>query len=286
MENVKNIIFYGSFLVFPLLLLLFYKRKKLSWVSFVFLCISLLLFVYARFMEPQVIITRETDISVWFDAKVILTSDLHLGRYKWEQFLERVVKKINTLDADAVFIAGDLTYEPDISQLESLFESLQNINKPVYWVLGNHDVERPGPKLRTELITALDKKNIHFLNNDIVDMWNYTLVWLGSHWSNEDDVDILDDFSQDDNILVLMHNPDTLSKINHEKTDLYLAGHTHAWQIRIPWLYKKVIPTVWNYDVWLTQETMWPLYISSWLGEIWLPMRFLNPPVIDLLHLK
>lgn len=286
MENLKNIIFYGSFLVFPLLLLLFYKRIKLSWVSFIFLCVSLLLFVYARFIEPQVIITRETEIFVWFDAKVILTSDLHLGRYKWEQFLERVVKKINSLDADAVFIAGDLTYEPDIPELESLFESLQNINKPVYWVLGNHDVERPGPKLRTELVKALDKKNIHFLNNDIVDMWNYTLVWLGSHWSNEDDVDILDDFSQDDNILVLMHNPDTLSKIDHKKSDLYLAGHTHAWQIRIPWLYKKVIPTVWNYDVWLTQEIMWSLYISSWLGEIWLPMRFLNPPVIDLLHLK
>lgn len=286
MESIKDLIYYGSFLVFPLLVLLVCKRKKLSMVSFIFLCLSFFLFIYARFIEPQIIITREIEIEAWFQSKIILTSDLHLGRYKWEQFLERVVKKINTLDADAVFIAGDLTYEPNISELGSLFAALHKIELPVYWVLGNHDVERPGPKLREQLVAALESENIHFLNNDKVDMWNYTLLWFGSHWNDEDDVTILDEFSEDDNVVVLMHNPDTLSKIEHNKSDLYLAGHTHAWQIRIPWLYKKVIPTVWNYDRGLSAESQWQLYISAGLGETWLPMRFLNPPVIDILQLK
>jgi ribosomal protein L7Ae-like RNA K-turn-binding protein len=41
--------------------------------------------------------------------------------YKNENFLKKVVKKINRLEAEHVFIAGDFTYNPEISDLEKIF---------------------------------------------------------------------------------------------------------------------------------------------------------------------
>jgi DNA repair exonuclease SbcCD nuclease subunit len=44
-----------------------------------------------------------------------------------------------------VFIAGDLTFRPALDQkeLEELFQPLEDLQMPVYMVLGNHDVEHP-----------------------------------------------------------------------------------------------------------------------------------------------
>lgn len=285
-DSVKDIIFYGSYIIFPILFVAFYffvqKKSIIKWLWI----LVLLLFIYVRFIEPQIIITRQQEIDVWFSHKIILLSDMHLWRYKWENFLQRVVDKINTIDAESVFIAGDLTYEPDVEKLDNLFWSLSLINKPVYWVLGNHDVEKPGPKLREELIEALDYENVIFLNNDVQDMWNFILIGLWSHWNNEDDASLLNNYSWKDNIVTLLHNPDSISKFPDGISDVTFAWHTHGWQIRIPFLYQKVIPTQWEYDRWYSQEKTTKLYISSGLGEIWLPMRFLNPPVIDVITLK
>lgn len=244
-----------------------------------------MLFIHARFIEPQIIITKTQKIETWFSAKIILISDLHLWRYKWEKFLERVVKKINTMEGEYVLIAWDLTYEPDIEKLEELFYPLSQINKTIYWVLGNHDVEKPGPKLRAELIAALDYENIYFLNNDIVDIWEYSLVALGSHWNNEDDTSLLENFSSSDNVVTLLHNPDSISTFPESISDVTFAWHTHGGQIRIPVLYKKVIPTTRFFDRGFTQEKETQLYISAGLWETSLPMRFLNPPSIDVITL-
>ena len=90
----------------------------------------------------------------------MLIADMHLGIYKDERYLYRVVDQINQLkDIDAVMIAGDFTYEPtDISvdAFEQLFRPLSYIDVPVLAVLGNHDVEAPGQLMRQELVQALD----------------------------------------------------------------------------------------------------------------------------------
>ena len=49
--------------------------------------------------------------------------------------------------------------------------------------------------------------------------------------------------------IVLLHNPDILQYYSpHAIPALTLAGHTHGGQIRIPWLYKKTIPTDGDFD--------------------------------------
>jgi predicted MPP superfamily phosphohydrolase len=284
------IIYYGSFLVFPFLYFLFHTRK--SWVKkwhkviFWILAILSLLFIWSRFIEPQIIITRETMINAGFNANIILIADMHLGAYKGAGFMERVVEKINNTSGDMVLIAGDFTYWPNVEKMDDLMAPLAKLNKPAYAVLGNHDVEKPGPPVREAIADALEDVRVELMNNNIVQLPQFTLVGLGSNWAGEDDIGLLNRFGQSDNIVVLTHNPDTTLRYQNPLADVTLTGHTHCGQIRIPWLYKTVIPTEGMFDKGYTREQFTRLFVTCGLGEVGLPMRLLNPPVIDVLNLR
>jgi len=88
--------------------------------------------------------------------------------------------------------------------------------------------------------------------------------------------------------VLLTHNPDTAfevpASINY---DLMLAGHTHGGQIRIPGLYKKVIPTEYPFDKGLYRLAIDGqtrlVFVSPGTGMVGLPFRFNIPPQIDIL---
>ncbi len=279
-------IYWGSFLVFPFLALLYYKRYKIPRVMMFILLLLSISFIWSRFIETQIITVNETVIQSGFNGNIALIADTHLGAFKSEKFLKRVVEKINQQDIDYVFIAGDFTYEPNPDELDKLFSVLENINKPVYAVLGNHDVERPGQPIRKDLVKVLKDNNLTILNNDIVVLNDFVLVGLGDAWTAEDNVEILENISTDKSVVVLAHNPDTISKYTNSNADITLTGHTHCGQIRIPFLYKYVIPTEGNFDKGLTSERFTKLFITCGLGEVGLPMRLFNPPVIDVLKFE
>jgi predicted MPP superfamily phosphohydrolase len=124
------------------------------------------------------------------------------------------------------------------------------------------------------------------LNNEAIKFSNFTLVWLWSRWAWEDDIDFLETFGEEENIVALFHNPDTTLSYRENNADVSLAWHTHGWQIKIPFLYKHIIPTIGDFDEWFTQEKFTKLFITSWIGTDHLPLRFLNPPVIDILEIE
>ena len=282
---MKEAIFYGSYLVFPVIAYIIWTKRFFISLK-IFTGLVCLVFIYARFIEPQYIRVQHTTIPLWFESNIALIADLHIGKYKKASYVQKLVNTLNTLDVDMILIAGDLTYYPDEWDLKELFAPLKELQHPTYWVLWNHDVEQPWPPLRTELIEALYYPQIHHINNQAVELGGFTLVWLWSHWNREDDTSLLDEYSLKDNIIVLAHNPDTMSKYNNSIADITLVWHTHGGQIRIPWLYKYVIPTRWDFDRWLTHEAQGTLYITAGVGETGLPMRLFNPPTIDVLDIK
>lgn len=297
MLQFKLSIFYLSFLVFPFIILLFFKWKNwkkfniLQKIIFVIFILLSLIFIDSRFIEPNYISVENTKINIWIEEKVkiALISDIHLWIYKKWDFLEKIVKKINKIEnLDYIFIAWDLTYFQNNQknfELEKLFFSIKKINKPVYWVLGNHDVQIPWPKIREKLKKTLDNFWVNYLNNQIVKLKWFKLFWLWSNRNNEDAISLLDNKKPWEKFVVLTHNPDTILKYKNFNADLTLCGHTHWWQIKIPFLYKFFIPTNWDFDEWLTQEKYTKLFITSGVWVIWLPFRFLNPPVIDVLEI-
>lgn len=243
-------------------------------------------FIWARFVERNLIVVEEEVVEVGFEGRVALIGDLHLGPYKSESFLARVVERINGLDVDMVLIAGDLTYEPDAEDLSGLFAPLKNLKFPVYAVLGNHDVGFPGPPIRDELVEVLEMNGVVVLENEVVDLGGFTLLGLGSHFAGEDEVGLLNNFSFEDNVVVLAHNPDSTTYFPNQNADLTLVGHTHAGQVRLPWVYKSVIPTQGDFDDGFTREINTKLFITSGLGETGLPMRLFNFPVVSVLEFR
>lgn len=296
---MHSLIFYFSYLSFPFLLFLIYilvkKRKslksKFKLLTTIFLILITLSFIYARFIERNLITTKTTDIEVGFNAKIVVISDIHLGVYKDDKFLEKVVEKINEIEnVDAVLIPGDFTYYPpeNLQNLEELFYPLKDLKVPTYGILGNHDDERPGPPIQEELKKALENNNVIFLENtsDILKNKNIKILGLGDNFAEKDDVTQINNFSKSDNLIVMTHNPDTTLNYTNSIPDLTITGHTHGGQIRLPYFYKKAIPCDGDFDRNLTETNHGKLFISTGIGEVGLPMRLGVPPVIDVLELK
>jgi predicted MPP superfamily phosphohydrolase len=274
----------------------FSLKKTLQIIFF----LGIFTILYATFIERNWINVNEFEIEASFDLNAALISDLHLGFFgKDEDFLERVVDKINVLakeeKVEILFIAGDFTnVSTEDVDLDQLFDPLKKIDIPVYAVLGNHEEEKPGPKISDKLIKTLwsnkvlisDKNELLFIPNTDI-----RLVMLGDNWAKKDDITpFLDDLFtgkwKDDNFLVLTHNPDTTWSFPENTNAITLTGHTHGGQIRIPFVYKYVIPCSGDFDWGLINTQKGKIFTSSGLGEVGLPMRLFNPPEIAVLKFR
>jgi len=279
--TVKLIIYYGSWLVFPLLFWAITKHQKI-------ISVLLLLFIYARFVEPNMVVVDHHKIQTGFEAKYALISDMHLGIYNDASILDKAVAKINGLNVDALFITGDFTYEPKRDEIKKLFAPLSKLNIPIFAVLGNHDCQRPGPNIRQALEDTLNKLGVKLLNNETQKLNGITIIGVGSRWANEDRVEILQACSPNDKVILLAHNPDSVLDISSKHyPDITLAGHTHGGQIRLPYLYKKVLPIEGKFlwDRGLHRYQNHKVFVSSGMGQVGLPLRFLVPPVVDVIEL-
>ena len=291
---IKQALFSGSYLVFPVLAWLAWRMRRprgrlLAGAS----TAVLLVFVWARFVEPQMLRVRETTLEgTGARASVALVSDIHLGVYKGRGYLQRVVERLDTLPVDAVLIAGDLTYEPNGAPLRELLSPLAGLRVPVYAVLGNHDQQAPGPDIDVELRAALAALGVEVIEGRLVSgPGDIRWAGLGDRWAGKDDPGFLKAAPDPDRpTFVLAHNPDSAIGLSPDDARLVLAGHTHGGQIRIPLLYPHVIPSAYGFDrgerLFATPQGQVRVFVTAGVGEIGLPMRLFNPPTIDVLHFR
>lgn len=289
---LKQCLFHASWLALPVIVWLLWRLRRSRRRALVLLMlVPCLLFVWARFVEPQIIREQKTVLAdTGIEARIALISDLHLGIYKDRRFLERLVERIAALDVDAVAIAGDLTYEPQDQSLEVLFAPLASLDVPVYAVLGNHDQQASGPDIDLALRAGLRMHGVQVIEGGIVEADGYRWAGLGDRWARKDDPAFLHDTPSSLPTLVLAHNPDSAVGLADGDAALVLAGHTHGGQIRIPWLYRLVIPSAHGFDC---GEQHVPgrdgqqvrVFTTVGTGEIGLPLRLFNPPTIDILQL-
>lgn len=294
---LKLLIYWGSWLVPPALALLAWRTvtrwRQWGLAGRLSAAVPLAaggLFVQARFVEPQMLVVRETALHLGIPARVALVADLHLGLYKGPGFLDRVVERLNALDVDLVLIGGDYLDEPD-RPLAELIAPLARLRHPAYSVPGNHDTPGPGltrglhfaPLLRTEL----RRLGVRPVEGEVVDAGPFLIVGLGDHYANQDDpLPAQQPRPGQKPRLVLVHNPDSVMKLAPGWGRLALSGHTHGGQLRVPGLYRRITPSNFGFDRGLHTFAPVPTYVTSGLGETGLPMRWLNPPVIDVLDLR
>lgn len=310
MNAIYDSIIYGFLVidgVFFILAVWWIRRKGFVWLlgfsAALFLFAWLIIF-YGSFIEPRLLVVREQTIHVRENPtetlRAVLVSDFHLGPYKKEDFVERVVSKINEQRPDVIFIAGDFVYD-DISQIQYL-DPIKNLKAPlgVFAVLGNHDYGEGGPgmvlekdKGRSNVIREkLESLGVRVLVNDarVITKDGEKILLIGSDdvWTGRDKIHRAARIFLH-TTLVLSHNPDIIWKAEKSGIDLVLAGHTHGGQIRLPGI--GPVPNIPDelgraYDRGLFQFGNTQLFITSGLGEMGPRARLLVPPEIVVLKIK
>ncbi len=256
------------------------------------LCLTCCGVIWAGSIEPNVIRVRQTLIrSTEPQAqplRLAVISDLHLGLFYKRWQLQRIVDRLNLLEVDAVLVAGDWTYEPH-KDLQDLFLPLAQLRPPIYAVLGNHDLERPGPQLAQQLRSALSIHRVQWSEGRTILLKGWELIGLDDLWGGQPtrQIDALLSTPSQRRI-ILTHQPDTLELIQPGHYFLGIAGHSHGGQIKLPWLTDRVLEAV--------QRSMWidglystgvsHAFVTPGLGTSSLPFRLRVPPTIDLLLIQ
>ncbi|MFN7160924.1 MAG: metallophosphoesterase [Candidatus Gracilibacteria bacterium] len=291
---ILRIVFYGSYLLFPILFLnvVFFFTSDCTWLYLFCALFLIVLCIYSRFIEPYRIKIVKTTLGTKRSKKttllrIVVCADMHLGMYKGDKFLTRIVKEINALNPDLVLIPGDFIYEPTEADLPKLFVPFKDITVPIYAVTGNHDAEEPG-FISSTLVRAALSKYIHVIDNkkQIIEIQGsqYLLIGLSDIWEGETDFTIVPKEKSVLPTIILIHNPDGSYMLPDACADLVVAGHTHGGQVRVPLLYHKIIPSKYGFNRGWYKVHNNPIFVTSGLGEVVLPMRLGVPPEIVLVE--
>ena len=252
-----------------------------------------LLFIYARFVEPQKIIVRREKLVLGKTGrkiKLILATDLHLGMFKGEKFLKKVLQKIADLGSgDLILLGGDLINDPSRQQFKSMFEPLKTFKHRTFAITGNHDAGVPGDYSSEQVGEAMEKVGVGVIDNRIVTEnvagQKIKIVGLSDLMEGKVDWAILGKLTSETVNIVLAHNPDAAYLIPRESNvDLIVSGHTHGGQIKLPPLSNWLIPCKYPFVRGWYEVKGRPVFVSSGLGEVVLPLRFLIPPEVVILE--
>ncbi|MGH8153648.1 MAG: metallophosphoesterase [Rhodanobacteraceae bacterium] len=291
---LQLVLLHGSWLLWPLLAQSVWKavrrvreHRHARASGAIVLGVVCALLCYARFVEPNELVVRRTVIAAPIDLDIAVVADIHVGIYTRTSKLRQMVDRLNALHVNLVLFAGDLTYDPP-KDLAAALAPLRHLNKPMYAILGNHDVQLPGPPLAHKIYRALAGSPVHFIYHRVVDFPTFRLAGLYDWWSTRDDAKFLDALPRDKPLIVLMHQPHSLRALKGVHFALAIAGHTHGGQVALPWLTDKLFMLIRDekYVNGYYDTPTGKLFVTPGVGVTGVPLRFNDPPTIDVLELR
>ena len=230
--------------------------------------------------------------------RLLHLSDLHVERLTRRE-AQRLLELVTQANPDVIVITGDylnLSYVDDPTARDEVRKVLAKLTAPygVYATLGSPPVD---PRNTTP--SLFDGFNIRLLRDEVAaldfgDGRKLSLLGLDCEHDLESDTSAfkrLIELAPDDSVRVLLyHSPELMPLVQQYPVDLYLCGHTHGGQIRLP-LYGAMITssvTGKRYEMGRYTEQGTTLYVSRGIGLEGLSaprMRLLCPPEIILFTL-
>ncbi len=229
--------------------------------------------------------------------RVLHLSDFHIERLTRRE--EKVLKWINELRPDLIVYTGDLlsfSYLDDERARADCVQLLSQIHAPlgVYAVPGTPVVDTPD----VQAAICPQTPHIRFLKNEAIEIEGYPQIQiLGLTCTHDPTLDApkLDracaTVPPEKYTLLLYHSPDLMPEASRARIDLYLCGHTHGGQIRLPLWGAVVTSSKYGkrYEMGRYQDGCTTLYVSRGIGlegKGAPRMRFLCPPEIELFELR
>ncbi|MEN6425445.1 MAG: metallophosphoesterase [Phycisphaerales bacterium] len=190
--------------------------------------------LYAYFIEPCWIdmhsATLHTARLKSDSFRIVQISDLHCDRTARNE--ERVVQIINGLKPDIVVATGD--YLNDLAGLPRLRQMLSRLDAPLgrFAVTGNFEA------FHWPNVDVLADSGFRVLEREtvVVTKGADALAITGMGFVRSDSPrGPFEGFSEDRYDVFLFHTPDLVEDFANRGIDLYLCGHTHGGQVRLPW---------------------------------------------------
>lgn len=221
---------------------------------------------------------------------VVAVSDIHLGTIICKRRLERIVKKINSLNPDIVLLPGDVVDE-DIGPVikQNLGETLRTIQSKygIYAITGNHEYIG-GVEPSTQYLV---EHGIHELRDDAVTIaGSFHVVGRedvsynrGAHRRRKPLAELLSLLDRSLPIILMDHQPFRLHEAEECGIDLQLSGHTHHGQM-FPFnlITKRIFEVSWGYK----KKGNTHIYVSCGVGSWGPPVRIGNTPEIMNIRLQ
>lgn len=233
---------------------------------------------------------RFTDLPPAFDGFTILhLSDFHID--KVDGLAEALEPVLKPLRPDVCVMTGDYRYEIRGScagvypRMQRVLSSIQ-ARLGIYATLGNHDA--------SEIAYWLRGQGVHMLVNEATPLdFKGSRVWL---LGTDDPYDYrcddlpaaLGGVPADSFKILLTHTPSLYRQAEAAGIRLYLCGHTHAGQIRLPVIgsIKKNGPFPREFAQGKWVYNLMHAYTSWGAGCSTLPVRFNCPPEATLIRLR
>ncbi|KIX16018.1 metallophosphoesterase [Dethiosulfatarculus sandiegensis] len=225
-----------------------------------------------------------------FDGfRMVFVSDLHLDALAG--LTERLSAVLSGIKADICLLGGDfraLVSGPTHGVYLHMNRLLSSLDFPlgVVGIMGNHDFYEEALELRRMGMTFLINQALELEKNG---QKIYIVGLDDTHYYDCADLrGALEKVPFDAFKLLMVHSPELLHEAGAAKIDLYLCGHTHAGQLRLPWLGALILnakcPRKYTWGLW-QKAAMWG-YTSSGAGVTLVPIRFNCPPEVLVLTLR
>ncbi|MGL4453480.1 MAG: metallophosphoesterase [Sarcina sp.] len=256
--------------------------------------------IYATLIERKLLIKKHINIKKekiepTQRIKIVQFTDVHFGKFFKIKDFNKLVKVINSLDADIILFTGDLVdnmrYYDDNGELDCALAKL-NSKFGKFAVYGNHD-SYPGNRHTYEKI--LTNGNFTLLKNQNtkinINGKTLNLMGLDDFFQGKYDIEkTISNINANDFNLLMLHEPDLAMKFLDYPIDLAIAGHSHGGQIYLP-CYGTIINTglAESHDrglYKLRKNKTFPLYVNSGIGCTGLPIRFCCIPNVTLIEIE
>ncbi|TLD96050.1 metallophosphoesterase [Helicobacter jaachi] len=169
--------------------------------------------------------------------RVAVLSDVHIGGLIEQNRVKQIVEMTNELDADMIFLTGDIVDAP-LKHVELAVNELQHLKarEGVFYILGNHEYFHD----IYNIIEKLKGLGFHVLINEsytIADTLNIVgladFMGLRVGYLQPDIKQALQHINPNVPTILLAHQPKIIYSLQapFDKIDLVLSGHTHGGQI-------------------------------------------------------
>ncbi|HCF96920.1 MAG TPA: hypothetical protein DEW46_17850 [Verrucomicrobia bacterium] len=220
--------------------------------------------------------------------RLLLMSDFHFSPSMPVEYIRCCVDRALALRPDLILLPGDFAACEGVDVGRFLPE-LARLRAPlgVHGVMGNHDYGRG----LEGLVQDLEAAGVGML----MDSWRgipfpeRPLILLGTQWPwvRDRTLGALAQSAPEGYRILLSHTPDNFSEAVALGVDLMVSGHTHAGQIRLPWVGALTVPcrTGRRFDHGLFRRGRTVMVVTSGIGCYRPQYRMFCPPEMCLMEI-